>query len=815
MLTTMLAATYPDFEDPGYRAYEQDYPEYRRTLEDRYPQICANCESQAREHIRKTSYEAKTDHLRRMLIRTEEERAARRMRRRSWRAWLVYIGAIAHWVSIIGQLAWDIIGALDAVEPEHLKDPDHPWSLLSIFSFVFSTLWTRRVPSHCSTSLAPLAGLCLLAGLLSIWWNPMLRRKVEERRGRLVGLGDYYKVQLIVMVTRCVFWAMLKDPSSSGLQGSIPPALHLFMIALNLLVSLFIMLLEGTALTESQSVAISRGIIKYDTTPLVSWKEITPTASPSLKPQDPSSTNGKQSSTSTSRFPFEKLAAPPEPEPAREPQIPTPPPEVDDMDWTPTVQHEIRPTVSVHQRNEKSVLDGPLPFYGSLPPAPQHPAWKLRNPPAKKPIEQVIEPNPFHRAPTQSPPSWKQNPDPHEPEFAPPKFFPPSDHAASTGLESLFDRTFTIRSPGEEGKQNGRQQPKKPACRRTDVHEYLLFQYFRLGLLLVSIVAWVLSQSGYLPLPANYIEVTSLGSASLIAGFGLLDVLKQPMVQWNGMEIVVYIAELVAPVHLGYNLPRASFERQYFDRYGKVFLVFMAAQEALGLFFYFWAASAEAARHQARQPTQQPTQPEARSRETSGEPTRRKSRRPSESQSSLPALSFSSTAPGSSFSTQASEPQYHMGFSSSNKKFAPSNKGFGHYNQGSHSNKGFGHYNQGFHSNKGSSSYNQGFGKDHSFSLESLKNADLGGFDDDRDSDTESNMTTATTATNYTNNTVRNIRYGRNTSSKVDSLFSPNRSGLGPRIGGLSLEDRPARVTRSQTQQLRNGGHGHPTRRVR
>jgi hypothetical protein len=86
-----------------------------------------------------------------------------------------------------------------------------------------------------------------------LWWNPKLRLKVEGRGGRFIGLGEYYQVQLIVMVARCVFWAVLKDPSSSGLQPTLPPALHLFMILFTILVSLvFFEERMNRTLTKSQ-----------------------------------------------------------------------------------------------------------------------------------------------------------------------------------------------------------------------------------------------------------------------------------------------------------------------------------------------------------------------------------------------------------------------------------------------------------------------------------------------------------------------------------------------------------------------------------
>lgn len=530
-------------------------------------------------------------------------------------------------------------------------------------------------------------------------------------------------------------------------------------------------------LRNSQSVVISRRIVRYDTRPLVSWVENTPAATPPRKTAASASpsTVGNQPYTvrggdkqTPARFPFEKLATPKQ-EPEKGPATPVLPPEVDSMDWSPSVQYDIRPNVSVYQRNERSVLDGPLPFYGSLPAAPQPPSWVLRNRPSQKFIEQVVEPNPFHRTPTQPPDAWQRSHDPREPEFAPPKFFPPADHVESTGLEALFDQTFTIRSPEDEGRQNWRQErPGQASYRPTDVQGFPLFQYLRLGLLLASAAAWLLSQNDQIAISGNYVEVISLGCASLIAGFGLLEVLKQPIVQWNGVEILVYIAELAAAVHLGYNLPRAS-EREYFNRYGKLLLIFMAVQEALGLIFFHQTASTNLDHHQAQQPTQNnPPHDHA-----SGNSVRPKSRSPSGSKSSPPALSFGSTAPASSFSTEPPEPKHQLGFPSSNR----------------------------------------GFSKNHSFSLKSLKEADSDDSDGlGNDSDTETTMTTATTATN---STVRNIRYGRNFASK-DALFSPNRTELGPGFGGLSLEDKPTRMTRSQTQKLRGtGARRHPLGRAK
>ena len=233
LFTTALASYFPATDDPSYSAYEKEFPQYRQSMEERYPQVCAKCEPNVRNRIRQTGYEAKSDHLRRMMERSKAGRTARQARNRNWRSLLVFAGAFGYWGSVAGQIAWDVLGALDA--GGEVWESDHPVSP-SLVSCVQQTLQERRLPSYCSVDLAPHAGLSLIAGILSLWWNPKLRSKIEGRGGRFVGLGEYYQVQLIVIVVRCAFWAVLKDPASSGLQPTLPPALHLFMIFFTILV---------------------------------------------------------------------------------------------------------------------------------------------------------------------------------------------------------------------------------------------------------------------------------------------------------------------------------------------------------------------------------------------------------------------------------------------------------------------------------------------------------------------------------------------------------------------------------------------------
>ena len=508
------------------------------------------------------------------------------------------------------------------------------------------------------------------------------------------------------------------------------------------------------------------------------------------------------------------------------------------MDWTPSQQQEFRPTVSVHQRNEKSVLEGPLPFYGSLPSAPKPPAWNFLNQPARKPIEQVVESNPFHHRPAQPPTSWQRSSEKPEAVFAPPKFFPHSDYTASTGLEAMFDRAFTIRSPEDDGAESWRFTSHPISRRSTPATNSFLTQSFRLALLLLSLLAWQLSQKDAIAVPGNYIEIASLGSASLIAGFSLLESLKSPVAQWNGFEILVYVGELAGAVHLGGNLPQIFLDRAYFDRYGKFLLFLLALQEAMRLSALY------------RSPPAVLSQPEAQEAQSTGREGPAKASSPFDSPvtdkqtgrhehepfgSPLSETSRSMTSPVAGFGQRRPVSQrapFDSQWSGTPSSFASSVAG-------SIPERPFSQRSQGFSSQSsvpplsfssarsgtGFSSYPsevpRTFGLSYAARPGTERNHTRGqslnnDYDSDesdafaRDSDTE---TTATTATSATNNTIRNIRYGPTVDADADAdmdanmdgdmtFFSPSRSELGPGLKGLSLDDQPfRRVTRSQSKR--------------
>lgn len=179
-----------------------------------------------------------------MMDQSRANRESRQARNRSWRSLLLLAGALAYWASIAGQIVWNLISVATLYQPspsfDYLPETERPpMAPNSVISCVNQSIRSQRIPSECSPDLAPTAGLALIAGAFSLWWNPKLRMKIDGMPGKFRGLAEYYQAQLIVMVVRCVFWAVVKDPSASGLEPKLIPAFHALMMVFTILVSIF------------------------------------------------------------------------------------------------------------------------------------------------------------------------------------------------------------------------------------------------------------------------------------------------------------------------------------------------------------------------------------------------------------------------------------------------------------------------------------------------------------------------------------------------------------------------------------------------
>ncbi|KAI4098884.1 MAG: hypothetical protein L6R37_006247 [Teloschistes peruensis] len=442
-----LSGYLPSQDHPEYFEYERGLPGYRRTMEERFPQVCVKCAPAIERQIRATGYAAKSDHLRRLM---ERNRGAG-LRRSSWtwKSFLVSLGAMGWSMGLAAHLIWHLLGALPHLPTEYgLVDEDASQSVLSCF--FISALTLQSSPS-CEQRLQPSLIYAFSMSLLCVWWNPKMQYKLGGGYGRIVGSMDFYKSQCLALILRFLSTTLAARRYSFLQDQRTARALH----ALSLVIELLL------AISSFRS-------IRIDQQPLVSFQE-------KYEPLVPTQAQVPQ------QLPRQAVTPPPkyhiddsflrrlEPQPEETPyQPPTPPPEEDGitedsmMDWTP--EHRFRPAAAYQplQSLSKPVFDGPSPFHGVLPPAPVSWAHRLRNPPNQprfcKASEQKKETpfpgkKPRHTVSDAAPDATGQfspvskgdgRSEMGSPvKFADPKFFAPSDMSV-TGLESLFGDTFTL-----------------------------------------------------------------------------------------------------------------------------------------------------------------------------------------------------------------------------------------------------------------------------------------------------------------------------------------------------------------------------------
>jgi hypothetical protein len=140
-------------------------------------------------------------------------------------------GAIGWYTSLAGQVLWDLGGALASEREDGLRD-DVPSSMLPCLA----RSWISAQPTiACSQQFDALAGLALGLGFLSIWWNPRFKEKLDRGAGRILGSTEFYKIQTMFLVIRCVSWAVLTR-SIDDLDASTRRAMHSFMIIFSMMV---------------------------------------------------------------------------------------------------------------------------------------------------------------------------------------------------------------------------------------------------------------------------------------------------------------------------------------------------------------------------------------------------------------------------------------------------------------------------------------------------------------------------------------------------------------------------------------------------
>ena len=237
LFISSLAQYFPsDPNDPDTPELERKYFRFRQGLEQRYPQVCADCEPRVLHRIREAGYTAKTDHLRRMvdysrqvrLTRATPADAANWFGRRLWWAGLVF--QILWQVGVVGSfllqtmpysLSTGDVGDMGDMgdmgfESDAIVDSDGDHHPASTSTAAMLVLLSRFLLQLVASKADALRSLCIAATLASCWWNPFLVQTVRGFTKPLVGLPTWYTYQAAILLVRIVLAKAAGSPWSSS-----------------------------------------------------------------------------------------------------------------------------------------------------------------------------------------------------------------------------------------------------------------------------------------------------------------------------------------------------------------------------------------------------------------------------------------------------------------------------------------------------------------------------------------------------------------------------------------------------------------------
>ncbi|KAH7389510.1 Ima1 N-terminal domain-containing protein [Phaeosphaeria sp. MPI-PUGE-AT-0046c] len=208
LVQNLIAEYLPDEDDPEYAKYEASFDGYRAELEERYPQVCKNCEARVNDQIRNAGYAAKADNLRRLMERSNEKKRTVQTSRQAWTLKLISLAKWTYIASFFVQVSWHVLGYIMAPDErlwddelgEHISTTQH--SDLGICAR--QAIHAQQVDECCVLGpfVTKLVSYALLADLLTLWWNPKLKNKTNSITGRMRGLKSLWAIRVAVFALR-------------------------------------------------------------------------------------------------------------------------------------------------------------------------------------------------------------------------------------------------------------------------------------------------------------------------------------------------------------------------------------------------------------------------------------------------------------------------------------------------------------------------------------------------------------------------------------------------------------------------------------
>ncbi|KAE9574043.1 Integral inner nuclear membrane protein ima1 [Colletotrichum fructicola] len=582
LFTSSLAQYLPDDPDhPEYAELERNMYKFRRGLEQRYPQICAECEPKVHARLDQAGYTARTDHLRRMMDRSRQNRTVKKTTPLDVSAkagrWLWLGGIVCQYMWHLASLAVVFAGQ----DEGPLRDPDA------------ESTWIQRL-SLALTLVLPkperLIYWSLWANGLSVWWNPKFAQVFRGFSRHILGLGQWYTFQGLILFTRFMAMKMTEMKGGRSTEESAQMSLHGLM-----------------ALLMMAIYVLAQRSVRIDTTPLfqtTSSATGTPaTGTPASSPPRPR-TQRKEEGTKTMSNLLDDILAesssgpgiPPSPtsvgssSPAlfqRELQhrvgnrsfgFGTPEPQVpqsqvqysEEMDWSPTQSkhrafNDFGPPKAPNQVfGQPEQGPNSSPFWYKVPPAPIAPAQRLRNGPKPlltKPAERksIFATSSMQAAKSSS---GAQKEGLQDVAFAQPTFFAPSASNPTdprSSLADLLNTSFSLSQDDEDQDVHGNVQSRNrkaqaanagSLARSARLRNSRLLDVFTLAILLA---AWLHATSASYPYSRDVMlgaMMLTMATAIHLTGDAIRTMRREPTPSWASIiNTSLGIGELAVACH--------------------------------------------------------------------------------------------------------------------------------------------------------------------------------------------------------------------------------------------------------------------------
>jgi hypothetical protein len=212
MFSSSLAQfEWPD-DDTGseFAAREKRYFALRRDLEKRYPQVCEACIPKVNQKIQKASYTAQTDHLRRMIERTQSRRTE--VKRRGLLDIIDALGKLSWHTGFALQAIWHMTILSALLTDRYASTSDGPWIYVALGAF-------HRLSASMLPYSERLMQWAINLGMCSFPWNPRFKQSIRGFTAHILGFRQWYTYQLLILLVRFVALSIAQYSASQSISA--------------------------------------------------------------------------------------------------------------------------------------------------------------------------------------------------------------------------------------------------------------------------------------------------------------------------------------------------------------------------------------------------------------------------------------------------------------------------------------------------------------------------------------------------------------------------------------------------------------------